>query len=155
MKDPSKKRGEGRDGGIAQRSLKQGQGSGLASMATEERPGMRGPSDCSPSCSSHIPTLLSGMATASIYLQRNVETKEFGKAEAPVDRVRLSPLRNYVSTSSGVEGDGAIDKRLRETLEIIDDRDATTTIALIQASTPTRWQPPAVKVRARKGVGWV
>ena len=94
------------------------------------------------------------MATASIYLQRNVETKEFGKAEAPVDRVRLSPLRNYVSTSSGVEGDGAIDKRQR-TLEIIEGRGATTTIALIQASTPARWQPPAVKVRARKGVGWV
>ena len=129
-------------------------GGGLESMATEARPGMRGPSDCSPSRCSHIPTLLSGMATASVYLQRNVETKEFGKAEAPVDRVRLSPLHNYVSTSSGAEGDGAIDKRQR-TLEIIDDRDAATTIALIQASTPTRWQPPAVKARARKGVGWV
>ena len=94
------------------------------------------------------------MATASIYPQRNVETEEFGKAEAPVDRVRLSPLRNYVSTSSGAEGDGAIDKRQR-TLEIIDDRDAATTIALMQASTPTRWQPPAVEARARKGVGRV
>ena len=54
------------------------------------------------------------MATESMYLQRNVETKEFGKAEALVDGVRLTPLRNYVSTASGVEGDGTIDIRQKD-----------------------------------------